>query len=275
MMHAGQGPAGVRRSPMHTPPTDASPPEKALEVQNLYTCFGANCIHEDVSFDVSRGEIFAVVGGSGSGKTLLLREALMLHRPTAGRIRLFGRPPGELVRRRTGVLFQHGALFSGLTVQQNVEVPLAEHTRLPAASRSELACLKIALVGLPADAAGKYPAQLSGGMLKRAALARALALDPELLFLDEPTAGLDPASADALDELILQLRDSLELTVMMITHDLDTLWRTADRALFLGEGRALAIGTMDALDHSEHPLLRAYFRGARGRGAKEARWNPG
>lgn len=273
MTHAG----APHSPPRHPSPPNAATRDKALEVRHLYTCFGPVCVHEDISFDVFPGEIFAVVGGSGSGKTLLVREALLLHRPTSGRIRVLGREPRDLegIRRRTGVLFQHGALFSGLTVEQNVEVPLREHTGLPAETRRELACLKLALVGLPADAGSKYPAQLSGGMLKRAALARALALDPELLFLDEPTAGLDPDSADGLDELVLQLRDSLRITVVMITHDLDTLWRTADRALFLGERRALAVGTMEELSRSPHPLLQAYFQGARGRGAREARWNPG
>ncbi len=253
--------------------------EYALEVHDLHTCFGRDCIHEGLSFEVRRGEIFAIVGGSGSGKTVLLREALLLQEPTAGTIRLFGQSPRQLkkdgLRERTGVLFQHGALFSSLTVQQNVETPIVEHTALSPELRHELGCLKLALVGLAPETGRKFPAQLSGGMLKRAALARALALDPELLFLDEPTAGLDPASADALDELILQLRDSLGLTVIMITHDLNTLWRTADRAIFLGERRILAEGTMEEISRSEHPLLRAYFQGSRGRGAKEARWNPG
>ena len=253
--------------------------ESVLEVRNLHTCFGRDCIHADLNFEIRRGEIFAIVGGSGSGKTVLLREALLLQKPTAGTIKVLGESPRQAerhgLRQRTGVLFQHGALFSSLTVQENVETPIVEHTTLSPELRQELGCLKLALVGLASETGRKFPAQLSGGMLKRAALARALALDPELLFLDEPTAGLDPASADALDELILQLRDSLGLTVVMITHDLDTLWRVADRAIFLGEGRILASGTMEEMSHSEHPLLQAYFQGNRGRGAREAAWNHG
>ncbi len=246
-----------------------------IVVRDLVTGFGPVIIHENLDLDIRRGEVVALVGGSGSGKTTLLRAIIMLLRPLAGSIKLFGQ---EIVgisdaaafrlRRRFGMLFQQGALFSSLSVRENVGVPLREHTRLPARQIAEIADLKIALAGLPADAGDKLPRELSGGMLKRAALARALALDPALLFLDEPTAGLDPVSAGAFDELVVQLKESLGLTVVMVTHDLDTLWQATDRVAFLGEKRVIAFEPMRALTRFEHPLIQAYFAGPRGRAAE-------
>jgi phospholipid/cholesterol/gamma-HCH transport system ATP-binding protein len=240
--------------------------DNVIEIHGLSTRFGSLLVHEGLDLDVRRGEVAALVGGSGSGKTTLLREIIMLLAPSGGSIRLFGEELlgiGEAaalgLRRRFGVLFQMGALFSSLTVLENVMVPLQEHTDLPPAWLREVAALKIALAGLPAHAADKLPRQLSGGMLKRASLARALALDPELLFLDEPTAGLDPLSAGALDELVLQLKESLGLTILMVTHDLDSLWRTTDRVAFLGERRVIGHAPMRELVRSPHPLIRDYF----------------
>ena len=254
------------------------PAMPVIEIRGLRTGFGPVVIHENLDLGVRRGEVVALVGGSGSGKTTLLRAIIMLLRPVAGSIRLFGQ---EIVgigdgaafrlRRRFGMLFQQGALFSSLTVRENVGVPLREHTALSARDIAEIADLKIALAGLPADAGNKLPRELSGGMLKRAALARALALDPALLFLDEPTAGLDPVSAGAFDELVVQLKESLGLTVVMVTHDLDTLWSATDRVAFLGEKRVIGYAPMRELTRAEHPLIRAYFEGPRGRAAGSRR----
>ena len=237
-----------------------------IEIRGLSTRFGSLLVHEDLDLEVRRGEVLALVGGSGSGKTTLLREIIMLLEPSGGSIRLLGDELAGIgedaalrLRRRFGVLFQMGALFSSLTVLENVMVPLREHTGLPKEWLRELAALKMALAGLPAHAADKLPRQLSGGMLKRASLARSLALDPELLFLDEPTAGLDPLSAGALDELVLQLKESLGLTIVMVTHDLDSLWRTTDRVAFLGERRVIGLAPMRELVQSPHPVIRDYF----------------
>jgi phospholipid/cholesterol/gamma-HCH transport system ATP-binding protein len=253
------------------PTTDA-----VIVVRGLHTRFGETIIHENLDFTVQRGEIVALVGGSGSGKTTLLRAIILLLEPTAGSIQLFGQEiigisesAAFRLRRRFGMLFQQGALFSALTVRENVAMPLREHTRLPAQRIAKIADLKIALAGLPADAGNKLPRELSGGMLKRAALARALALDPALLFLDEPTAGLDPVSAGAFDELVVQLKESLGLTVVMVTHDLDTLWQATDRVAFLGERRVIGYAPMRELSRADHPLIRAYFEGPRGRAARE------
>jgi phospholipid/cholesterol/gamma-HCH transport system ATP-binding protein len=251
-----------------------------VEIRNLSTRIGGAVIHADISLTVQRGEVFALAGGSGSGKSMLLREIIMLRRPESGSIHLLGKDVWKIderealdLRRRIGVLFQQGALFSALTVAENIAVPLQEHTQLDAAFIREMAAIKLDWVKLPKDSAGKYPSELSGGMLKRVALARAIALDPDVVFLDEPTAGLDPASAAALDDLIRQLQTLLGLTIVMVTHDLDSLWRVADRVGVLGEAKLLALGTMEDLSHSEHPIVREYFQGARGRAAREQAWN--
>ena len=253
--------------------------DAVIDIRGLNTRFGAAVVHEDVNLAVRRGEIFALVGASGCGKSTLLRETLVLQRPVSGSIRVFGREVVGLsdqdalpLRRRWGVMFERGALFSALTVQDNVGMVLREHTTLGPTLIDEIAALKIALTGLPPDAGSKFPSELSGGMRKRAALARALALDPELLLLDEPTAGLDPLSASGIDDLVRQLRDALGLTIMMVTHDLDLLWRVADRVAVLGERQILGTGTMQELSTSAHPLIREYFYGPRGRAAREQTW---
>ena len=253
-----------------------------IEIRDLDTRFGSAVVHEGVNMTVYPGEIFALVGGSGSGKSTLLREVILLQQPAAGSIRVFGKEIVGLgdeealpLRRRWGVMFERGALFSSLTVTGNVGMVLEEHTQLSGRLVSEIAGVKIALTGLPADAGPKYPNELSGGMRKRASLARALALDPELLFLDEPTAGLDPVSASGIDELVRNLRDSLGLTIMMVTHDLDLLWRAADRVAVLGKGHIVGVGTMTELSHSDDPLIRQYFYGPRGRAAQEQAWKRG
>jgi phospholipid/cholesterol/gamma-HCH transport system ATP-binding protein len=253
--------------------------QDVLEIRDLHTRFGTAVVHENVSLTVRPGEIFSLVGGSGCGKSTLLRTILMLVTPVSGSIRVFGQEVIGLndeqalpLRRRWGVMFERGALFSSLTVAENVALVLREHTHLSRRLIDETVALKIALTGLPADAGAKYPNELSGGMRKRAALARALALDPELLFLDEPTAGLDPLSASGIDDLVRNLRDMLGLTIMMVTHDLDLLWRTADRVAVLDQGRILGIGSMTELARIDHPLVREYFYGPRGRAAREQAW---
>lgn len=256
------------------------PDADVIEIRGLNTCFGDAVVHRNVSLSVHRGEIFALVGGSGCGKSTMLREIIMLQQPVSGSIRVFGQEVIGLsdeqalpLRRRWGMMFERGALFSSITVTENVAMVIREHTRLGAVLVNEIAALKIALAGLPADAGAKYPSELSGGMRKRAALARALALDPELLFLDEPTAGLDPLSACGIDELVRHLRDALGLTIMMVTHDLDLLWRAADRVAVLGDGHILGEGSMQQLARSEDAMIREYFYGPRGRGAMEQAWN--
>lgn len=251
-----------------------------IEVRHIHTRFGAAVVHEDVSLTVNKGEVFAIAGGNGSGKSVLMREMILLQRPTAGDIEVFGKDVRTMseaevtaLRRRCGVLFQYGALFSSLTVTENVAVPLREHTNLSRRLIEEIALLKIASTGFPMASVTKYPSELSGGMRRRAALARAMALDPELLYLDEPTSGLDPISAAGFDELIQQLREWFRLTIVIITHDLDSLWRIADRVAVLGNGKVLGIGSMSELSGSKNPLIHEYFYGPRGRAAKEQAWN--
>ena len=237
--------------------------------------FGAQTVHEGLDLEVRRGEIIGVVGGSGSGKSVLMRSLIGLRQPDAGEISVLGvdprsDDPGERLHleRNTGVLFQDGALFSSLTVGENVQVPLKEHhPDLPESLRYELALLKVRLAGLPADALDKLPSQLSGGMRKRAALARALALDPPLLFLDEPTAGLDPIGAAAFDRLIRTLQQALGLTVFLITHDLDTLYAICDRVAVLADRKGGAAAPLDEIERIDHPWIHDYFHGPRGRAA--------
>jgi phospholipid/cholesterol/gamma-HCH transport system ATP-binding protein len=261
--------------------TDPRPLEPVLEINGVHTRFGRNVVHDGVSLAVQRGEIFALAGASGCGKSTLLREIILLLRPDAGSIRLLGQEVVGLdeeealaLRRRCGVMFERGALFGALTVAENVGLPLREQTRLGGALVEQLAALKIALAGLPPGAGALYPSQLSGGMRKRAALARAIALDPEILFLDEPTAGLDPLSAAGFDDLVRHLKQLLGPTIVIVSHDLDLLWRVADRVAFLAEGRVVGVGTMEELSRSEHPVVRQYFVGPRGRGAMEQSWKP-
>jgi phospholipid/cholesterol/gamma-HCH transport system ATP-binding protein len=243
----------------------------AVEARGIVNQFGRQTVHRGLDMTVEEGEVFGVIGGSGAGKSVLLRTILGLRRPQAGTVQLFGHDPAQLtgpqlraLKASYGVTFQEGALFSALTVLQNVQLPMIEHRRLSAAALEDLAQLKIQLVGLPADAGAKYPAQLSGGMVKRAALARALALDPRLLFLDEPTSGLDPISAAAFDELLVYLQRELKLTVVMITHDLDTIYRTCNRVGVIVDGRMVS-DTLEDIAANPHPWIHAYFQGERAR----------
>ena len=245
--------------------------EAIIRVRGLRTQFGKQVVHDGLDLDVRRGEVLGVVGGSGTGKSVLLRAIVGLVRPAAGRIEVFGIDPGRLdadgltaLRTRYGVLFQNGALFSSLTVLENVQVAMREFLDLPQELMDRLAALKVAMVGLPPDAGAKFPAELSGGMRKRAGLARALALDPEILFLDEPTAGLDPIGAAAFDRLIRDMQQSLGLTVFMVTHDLDSLVAICDRIAVLVDKRVKA-GTMADHLRDDHPWIRAYFHGPRAR----------
>jgi phospholipid/cholesterol/gamma-HCH transport system ATP-binding protein len=249
----------------------------AIRVRGLSTRFGAQVVHENLDLDVKRGEILGVVGPSGSGKSVLLREIVRLDKPTTGEISF---PAIEAANRepRLGVMFQDGALFSNLTVLENVEAPLREHTRISPALRSELAAVKLSMAGLGADAHHKRPAQISGGMRKRAAVARALALDPELLFLDEPTAGLDPIAAERFDNLVRELADALGLTVFLVTHDLDTLHAVCDRVAVLYGKKIAHIGTISEIVAVAEGWVKDYFSGPRGRAAglaADARGGPG
>jgi phospholipid/cholesterol/gamma-HCH transport system ATP-binding protein len=254
-------------------------PAPIVEVRDLHTRFGDAVVHDGVSLEIREGEIFALAGASGCGKSTLLREIVALLQPVSGSIRVLGREVVGIddeealwLRRNWGVMFERGGLFGSLTVRENVGLPLREHTRLGDRFIDEIAAVKIALTGLPPSAGAKYPAELSGGMRKRAALARAIALDPRLLFLDEPTAGLDPLSADGFDGLVRRLKELLGLTIFVVSHDLDLLWRVADRVAFMVEGRIVGVGTMQELSKSEQPLVREYFYGPRGRGAREQAW---
>jgi phospholipid/cholesterol/gamma-HCH transport system ATP-binding protein len=249
--------------------------DNVITIRGLSNSFGEQVIHDNLDLDVRRGEILGVVGGSGTGKSVLMRSIIGLQVPKTGDVHvlgenMIGREEDEAknIRRRWGVLFQNGALFSTLTVAENVEVPIREYFPfIKPPLLDEIASYKIAMSGLTADAGPKFPSELSGGMRKRAGLARALALDPELLFLDEPTAGLDPIGAAAFDELILALQKRLELTVFLITHDLDTLWAICDRVAVLADKKVVAAGTIEELLALDHPWIQEYFNGPRGRAA--------
>lgn len=237
-----------------------------IEITGLKNFLGGQWVHSDVNLSVKKGEILAIIGGSGSGKTTILRSLLMLLKPTAGTLKIFGENIADLsahqaikLRQRWGMLFQHSALFSAMTVLENIMFPMQEFTTLEPKFMEQLAMLKIALVGLPKEAAGKFPSELSGGMQRRAAAARAIAMDPELLFLDEPTTGLDPHSARLFDDLVLFLRDTLNLTVVMISHDMESLKHVTDRIAFVGEGKILCIAPIDELMENKHPLIVDYF----------------
>ncbi|PTM40018.1 ATP-binding cassette domain-containing protein [Bosea sp. 124] len=246
--------------------------DAVISVRGLDVAFGDKTVLDHLDLDVMRGEILGIIGASGSGKSVLTRTILGLLPKRSGEISLFGQDLDRVsdderrqIEQRCGVMFQQGALFSSLTLAENVQVPMRECLSLSPALLAEMAALKLDMVGLPPDAADKYPAELSGGMTKRAALARALALDPDILFLDEPTSGLDPISADAFDQLIVTLKASLNLTVMMITHDLSTLHAACDRIAAIAGGKIVAIGTLQDLLSCEHPWVKAYFEGERGR----------
>lgn len=245
-------------------------PDNIIEINNLQNTLGGKIIHDNLNMTVARGEIIAIVGGSGAGKTTLLRSILMLLKPTAGEIKVFGtnvwdcsEREAQSIRHRWGVMFQSSALFSSLCVLQNVIFPMEELVKISPSMQREIALLKITLAGLMPEDGAKFPAELSGGMKKRAALARAIALDPELVFLDEPTSGLDPKSAGDFDQLILRLRASLGITFVMITHDLDSLWLVPDRVLFLGEGKVLAAKPMAELVKDPNPVIQDYLSGVR------------
>ncbi|PBN42207.1 ABC transporter ATP-binding protein [Sphingobium sp. D43FB] len=250
----------------------------AISVRGIRNAFGDQVIHDGLDLDVRKGEILGVVGGSGTGKSVLMRAIIGLQTPNEGEIHVFGESMvGRLdddalaIRKRWGVLFQGGALFSTLTVAENIEVPIREYyPNIGAQLRDEIAAYKIRMTGLPAEAGPKYPSELSGGMKKRAGLARALALDPDLLFLDEPTAGLDPIGAAAFDEQTRKLQETLGLTVFLITHDLDTLYSICDRVAVLADKKVIAVGTIDELLALDHPWIQEYFNGPRGRAATAA-----
>ncbi|MGB8623617.1 MAG: ABC transporter ATP-binding protein [Paracoccaceae bacterium] len=255
----------------------AALPETVISVQGLRNQFGGHIVHDNLDLDVYRGEILGVVGASGTGKSVLLRAIAGLQRPAAGRVEVLGtevlnasEDERSALEARWGVMFQDGALFSSLTVRENVEVPMRAVGGLDPAIRRNLADLKISMVGLPYLAGDKYPSELSGGMRKRAGLARALALDPEIVFLDEPTAGLDPIGASEFDSLIRGLSHSLGLTVFLVTHDLDTLHAVCDRIAVLAERKVLVTGTMQDMLHVDHPWVHEYFHGPRARAALDA-----
>lgn len=255
-----------------------NPPEArntVLEMHQVVTRFGDHVVHQGVDLDVRQSEIFAVIGGSGSGKSTLLREMILLHTPNAGHVQVLGVDLAHItdaealaLRQRFGVLFQHGGLFGALTVLENMGLPLREHRQLGDQEVDAIAAQKLADVGLDAAVASQYPSELSGGMLKRAALARALVLEPELLFLDEPTAGLDPQSAAGIDALVLKLRQQSGLSIVMITHDLDLLWQVTDRVAVLADGKVQAMGSMAELSKMNNPTIQPFFDGPRARAAQ-------
>ncbi|PKM30562.1 MAG: ABC transporter ATP-binding protein [Gammaproteobacteria bacterium HGW-Gammaproteobacteria-11] len=260
---------------MSTLPESQNSP--SIQVRGLVNRFGSQTIHQDLDLDIQAGEILGVVGGSGTGKSVLLRSIVGLRQPNAGSIKVFGQDLQQLngearsrLERRFGVLFQRGALFSSLTVVENVALPLLEHSGLDRRDAEHLARMKIALAGLPHAAGDKLPSELSGGMVKRAALARALALDPDILFLDEPTAGLDPIGAAAFDQLIKTLRDALGLSVFLVTHDLDTLYAICDRIAVLSEKKVLIADTLERVAATDNAWIKEYFHGPRGRAAADA-----
>jgi len=245
--------------------------DPVITVANVVTRYGRNLIHDDIRLTVGQAEIYGLLGGSGAGKSTLMREMVMLLSPQEGTITVLGhelstisRAEASLLRRQWGVLFQGGALYSSLTVAENIGIALKEYTDFSDSLIQDIVRLKINMVGLPDHAADLYPAELSGGMIKRASLARALAMDPKLLFLDEPSSGLDPVGAEAFDKLILKLRDLLGLTVVMVTHDLDSIWTVVDRFAFLGDKKVIAEGTLAEVRRNPHPIVRAFFGGARG-----------
>jgi len=246
-----------------------------IEIKDVDTYLGGEWVHKGLNLTVKRGEVLGIVGSSGSGKTTLLREMLCLTKPHSGSIKVFGHElttasPKTLleIQKRWGVLFQSNALFSSLNLLQNVMFPLHEHTKLDPKSMKDLAILKIMMAGLPPESVFKYPAELSGGMQKRAGLARAIVMDPELIFLDEPSSGLDPETAAGFDELILNLQKTMGLTIVMVTHDLDSLWTVTNRVAFLAEGSVLCVDSMPELIKNPNPLIHAFFSGPRGRAAE-------
>jgi phospholipid/cholesterol/gamma-HCH transport system ATP-binding protein len=246
--------------------------DPVITVTNVVTRFGPSLIHDHISLTVGQAEIYGLLGGSGAGKSTLMKEMVMLLAPQEGEITILGTPLSTIsradaaaLRRQWGVLFQGGALYSSLTVAENIGITLKEYTDISATLMQDIVHLKISMVGLPANAAALYPAELSGGMVKRVSLARALAMDPKLLFLDEPTSGLDPVGAEAFDNLILKLRDLLGLTVVMVTHDLDSIWTIVDRFAVLGDKKVVAEGTLVEVRENPHPIVRDFFGGARGK----------
>lgn len=266
------GAAAQRRE--EAPERDIDP---VIRVTGLKSAFGDDVVHENLDLEVRKGEVLGLVGGSGAGKSVLLNTLIGLRQPQGGKVEVLGvdvldasGPQRSALERRWGVLFQSGALFSSLTVRENVAAPMNEHTRLSPRTMDQLADTKLAMVGLEPRAGNLHPAELSGGMRKRAGLARAIALDPELLFLDEPTAGLDPISAEAFDKLIRNLSDALGLTVFMITHDLDSLYALCDRVAVIADKKIVAVGPISELEKSEHPWIKSYFLGPRGRAAAGA-----
>ena len=270
----------MTRAPVEMDNAAVRPP-LAIEVKQVCTRFGDHVVHSDVSLTINQGEIFALIGGSGSGKSTLLREMILLQNPSSGTLRVLDTELNRLdeaqalaLRQRWGVMFQHGGLFGSLTVLENVGLPLREHTALDDALINDIAAWKLAMAGLQPEVGGQYPAELSGGMMKRASLARAMALDPELLFLDEPTAGLDPESAGGVDDLVKKLRDLFGLTIVIITHDLDLLWNVTDRVAVLGAGTVQGIGSMTELSRMDNPTIRPFFDGVRGRSAQPVEVTP-